>query len=133
MEIYQRIVSNQGAISRKIAHNLFCYILHSPSVINAEDVVKLVHPNTYRSVQEILDILYNLVVFDSTFHKFRVAHLSVREFLENLPDFNILKCHATISACCLSNFKPYVAPITGHNSQELLGKDGQKVLKTYWS
>ena len=133
MEIYQRIVTNQGAASRAIAHNLFCYILHSPSAIDAEDVVKLVHPNAFGSVQEILDISCNLVVLDSTFHKFRFAHLSVREFLENLPDFNILECHATISACCLSKVKPFIAPILTSGDQEVLGKDGEKLLKTYWS
>lgn len=45
----------------------------------------------------ILDICCNLVVLDKTLNVFRFAHLSVRDFFENMPDFSPQKSHSVVA------------------------------------
>lgn len=44
-----------------------------------------------------------MVVFDTTLDTFRFAHLSVREFLENQPEYTTSTTNAVAAAACLLN------------------------------
>jgi len=101
-EIYQRIKQNQGEISQKIARNVFSLLLSLERNLLPHDFSTLAQPTENElSPQVILDICCNLVVLDETLQVFRLAHLSVREFLEKLPEFSSTKSHATVATCCM--------------------------------
>lgn len=51
--------------------------------------------------EHILDLCQNLVVFDDGLDVFRFAHLSVREFLEQQPEYDQDSCHALAAEVCL--------------------------------
>jgi ankyrin repeat protein len=53
------------------------------------------------SVEEILDICCNLVVWDQGLDTFRTAHLSVREYFERKPHFEKRVIHAQAIEACL--------------------------------
>ncbi len=54
------------------------------------------------SVEELLDICCNLIVLDETSKIIRFAHLSVREFLEDMPEYTSSKVNSGISSICLA-------------------------------
>jgi len=54
------------------------------------------------SVEEILDICCNLVVWDPTLDTFRAAHLSVREYFEKKPHFGRQDIHAHALEACIN-------------------------------
>ncbi len=51
--------------------------------------------------EHILDLCQNLVIFDDSLDVFRFAHLSVREFLEQQPEYNQNSCHALAAEVCM--------------------------------
>jgi hypothetical protein len=53
------------------------------------------------SVEEILDIRCNLVVWDQTLDAFRAAHLSVREYFEKKPQFGKHDIHVHALEACI--------------------------------
>jgi hypothetical protein len=53
------------------------------------------------SKDQVLDICCNFVIFDGTLDTFRFAHLSVREFLEKKPEYEIKSINSTVAETCL--------------------------------
>jgi ankyrin repeat protein len=59
---------------------------------------------TNTSKADILSICCNLVVHDSEQDTFRFAHLSVREYLESLPEYSTLSVHTFALERCLNAY-----------------------------
>ncbi|KAJ9259344.1 hypothetical protein DTO207G8_907 [Paecilomyces variotii] len=53
------------------------------------------------SQDQILDLCRNLIVLDTTSSTFQFAHLSVREFLEGHPIYELKKSHRVAATLCL--------------------------------
>lgn len=53
------------------------------------------------SIEEILDICCNLVVWDQSLDTFRIAHLSVREYFEKKPQFGKHNIHVQALEACI--------------------------------
>lgn len=103
-EIYALITTNQGVVSREVARNVFSLLLLARHDLKLAAFLALVRPTQHHlALQEVLDICCNLVVLDETLLVLRFAHLSVREFLETLPEYNSAKSHSAISLCCLKS------------------------------
>ena len=68
------------------------------------------------STEELLDLCFGFLVFDSGQNVFRFAHLSVREFLETKPDYSPESSHALAAQFCLrylctsNDSGPYLIP-----------------------
>jgi hypothetical protein len=102
MEIYNRIISSQGTVSRQIAQNVFSLLLRLRLDLKPKAFLELVQLDySLVTVSEMLDICCNLVILDETIDIIRFAHLSVREFLQNLPDYSAQRAHSIVSLCCL--------------------------------
>jgi hypothetical protein len=56
---------------------------------------------TLLSLEQVLDLCRNLVIFDSTPDTFRFAHLSVREFLQNQTSLRANTSHGIAAEVCL--------------------------------
>ena len=53
------------------------------------------------SIDQVLDICCNMVVFDTTLDTFRFAHLLVREFLKKQPDYKKTLTNSLTAETCL--------------------------------
>lgn len=83
---------------------MFSLLLLARHGLKLAAFLALVRPTQHHlALQEVLDICCNLVVLDETLLVLRFAHLSVREFLETLPEYNSAKSHSAISLCCLKS------------------------------
>ena len=104
--LYENMLDPTGDIGRSIVRNTFKWLLcsqrsmkssefldalSSSSTTLGEDIVK----------EELLGLCSNFVVLDSELDVFRLAHLSVREFLENQQEFQLPSCHALAAETCL--------------------------------
>lgn len=117
-DIYERITTNRGSISKVVARNTFSLLLRLKENLLPSEFVKLVQDEDQGSSaampsNTILDICCNLVVLDKTLDVFRFAHLSVREFFEKLPEFYLEGTHSAVAICCMKHIdtaersKPY--------------------------
>ena len=52
--------------------------------------------------EDVLNICHNLVILDPELNVFRFAHLSVREFLEERPEYTITVTHSLAAERCLT-------------------------------
>lgn len=60
-------------------------------------------PDTYKwTVDQILHICHNFVVYDKKLEALRFAHFSIQEFLVRQPEFGRAKSHTTIAEMCLT-------------------------------
>lgn len=59
------------------------------------------------TVEELVDICSNLVVFDEESDSFRVAHLSVREYFENKPELGSFDIHSRALETCVCTLMYY--------------------------
>jgi len=53
------------------------------------------------TIDHILDLCHNFVLYDEELDVFRFAHLSVREFLEKRPAFDQISCNLLAAESCL--------------------------------
>jgi len=53
------------------------------------------------TIDHILDLCHNFVLYDEELDVFRFAHLSVREFLEKRPAFDQIPCNLLAAESCL--------------------------------
>jgi hypothetical protein len=105
-DIYEQITTNQGSTSKTLARNTFSLLLRLKENLLPSEFVKLVQSHDGEDSQEmlpstILDICCNLIVLDKTLNVFRFAHLSVREFLEKLPEFAPPSSHSMVATICM--------------------------------
>ncbi len=102
---YNRILS-LARPSRVIAERVFKWLLCAQKLFNAEELAAaVIFPSESHilGARDMLDICCNLVVVDDLGH-FRLAHLSVREYLESLPTYTAEECHSFALRRCLEAY-----------------------------
>lgn len=109
-------IQESAQSTASIAKRVFAWMLAAQRVLTVEELIAAVALDDDGFYHEeldasrVLDICRNLIMEtsidnDSTKKTFRVAHLSVKEFLGGLPEFSFERIHSVAVARCLENFK----------------------------
>ena len=112
--IYEDILEAAPSTA-SIARKTFAWMLVAQRILTLEEMIAAValdEQGYYHhdlSVPRLLDICRNLLVVTSINHTseqkaFQMAHLSVREFLEDLPEFSAEQLHTDAVSRLLDNF-----------------------------
>ena len=101
--VYAELKSQRGNIGRSIIENTFKWLLSARRTMNASIFLWAIALNLETTVgmEEVLELCHNLVIYDEGLRIFRFAHLSVREFLEKMPEFSENFCNALAAEHCL--------------------------------
>lgn len=110
-ELYADIYENQvslhhGATGRSTISNVLKWLLSAQTQMSSFEFRRAVAMNLPISIDEftiehILDLCHNFVVFDDAFDTLRFTHLSVREFLESRAEYAPVACHVFAGEVCL--------------------------------
>lgn len=112
-ESYNQIhadVLESGSNSLRAAQRAFKWLLVSQRQLAADELLIAIalDEDTGKHVPwthlDLLDICFNLVVLDSEFNVFRFAHLSVREYFEGLPEYDVCSSHNLVLSRCLDSY-----------------------------
>ena len=122
LDVYNNLISAQGEIGCSIIDNALKWLLCTQTEFCAADFLTAVAANLNISdgeisVDSLLELCNNFVVYDEGLDVFRFAHLSVREFLEQLPEFTKVPCYSLAAECCLLQI---VASSNCPNTQDLV-------------
>ena len=106
LEVYDNLISAQDKVGRSIIDNTLKWLLCAKKNLHASEflIAVAVNLDTLKgdiSVDELLDLCNNLVLYDEAQDVFRFSHLSVREFLEKRPEFTEASCNSLAAECCL--------------------------------
>lgn len=105
-EVFNTLVSYEGHHGRSIINNALKWLLCAKRTFEADEFLWAIAANLDISAEEItkehlLELCRNLVIYDEGLNVFRFAHLSVREFLEEKPEFHPNHCHTLATDGCL--------------------------------
>lgn len=114
--IYRDILESAQSTS-SIARKTFSWILAAQRILTVEETIAAValdddgFYHTDLDIPRLLDICRNLVVVTSINYAskqmaFQMVHLSVREFLEQLPEFSAEQVHTVAVSRLLNDFNP---------------------------
>ncbi|KAF6227916.1 hypothetical protein HO133_007644 [Letharia lupina] len=106
VEAYNNLISPQLEIARSIIDNALKWLLCAREEMHASKFLIAVAANLKTfdgdiSVDGLLELCNNFVVYDEGLDVFRFAHLSVREYLEKMPEFAEVSCYSLAAECCL--------------------------------
>ena len=112
VEAYNNLISRPGEVCRSIIDNALKWLLCAREEMHASEFLVAVAANlkTFEgdiSVDSLLELCNNFVVYDEGLDIFRFAHLSVREFLEKMPAFAEVSCYTLAAECCLLQMVAY--------------------------
>ena len=103
-EVIYRDILESARSTRSTAQKIFSWMLAAQRILTVEEMIAAVVFDDDRfyhadlDLPRLLDICHNLVVAKSVSHAskqmaFQMAHLSVREFSEQLPEFAAEQIH----------------------------------------
>lgn len=103
--IYDQIV-NAGETSKQIADRTLKWLLCSKRRLSPSELIAAVTINSDGACitlneRELLDTCCNLLVLDEELKTFRFAHLSVREYLEQLRNLNSIEANTLVVQRCI--------------------------------
>ncbi|KAF1946986.1 hypothetical protein EJ02DRAFT_331027, partial [Clathrospora elynae] len=106
--IYDMLSTSPGKFGATVFKNVLHWLLCAQRTLHADEFLTAVSidlrgesdPDPV-SKELVLDICNNFVVFDSQLDTFRFAHLSVREFLEQRPEYDQPATNRLIAEVCL--------------------------------
>ena len=106
LEVYDNLISAQGEVGRSIIDNALKWLLCAKEELHAPAFLQAVAANLENSeeditVESLLDLCNNFVLYDQALDVFRFAHLSVREFLEQKLEYKKTSCYSLAAECCL--------------------------------
>ena len=106
LAVYNNLISAQGEVGRSIIDNALKWLICAKEELRSSDFLVAVAANLKTcdgdiSVDGLLELCNNFVVYDEGLDVFRFAHLSVREFLEKKPEFEEFSCYSLAAECCL--------------------------------
>ena len=106
LEVYNNLISAQDGVGRSIIDSTLKWLLCAKEELHASGFLIAVAANLGTSegdisVDNLLDLCNNFVLYDEAQDVFRFAHLSVREFLEKRPEFAEASCNGLAAECCL--------------------------------
>ena len=104
--LLQRRIASRSNAEKAITGNLFKWLLCAKSLLRTGHIIRLVRllvPGDHRDLSKahLLKYCGNLVIDDAALDTLSFAHLSVREFLEDTPDYGIGNCHAFVAEVCI--------------------------------
>ena len=106
LEVYNNLISAQAEVGRSIIDNTLKWLLCAKEELHASEFLIAVAANLGTSegdisVDSLLDLCNNFVLYDEAQDVFRFAHLSVREFLGKKLEFAEASCNGLAAECCL--------------------------------
>lgn len=104
-------ISRKGQRARAGAFKAFRWILVSEQPLSLQELVHAVSDSTAvdLKISDVVSICNNLIVVDQEFRIFRLAHLSVREYLESREDFSEALVNNEIALQCIKSCRNVVA------------------------
>lgn len=104
-EVYSNLITDQDEIGRSIINNTLKWLLCAREEMSASVFLHAVAASLDTdgdiTIDSLLDLCNNLVIYDESLNVFRFAHLSVREFLEQRQGFEELSCYIVAAESCL--------------------------------
>lgn len=102
-EILRRIEAYPSVEDQEYTRNALCWLLCSICPLDINQFLTLISTSSHHqvSLDQILDLCCNLVVFDTASSTFLFAHLSVREYLEAHPKYVPRELHKVAATACL--------------------------------
>jgi len=106
LEVYNELSSHEGDAGRTIIDSTLKWLLCSQRMLHTSEFLMAVAVNLDIAfegitIDHILDLCHNFVLYDEELDVFRFAHLSVREFLEKRPAFDQIPCNLLAAESCL--------------------------------
>lgn len=106
-QLYDRELASRVPEEESIIKLIFTWLLVGQRPLRLQELTGLVRAkeSTVNDLtrEAILDLCYNLVIFDNSLNVFRFAHLSVREFLEDTyVEYAIRNIHQTALQTCIA-------------------------------
>ena len=103
--VFQRI-KDAGTASQQVAERAVKWLLCSHRPLKVQEIVAAVSVDSERQytsldAYQLLDVCCNLIVLDEESHILRFAHLSVREYFEQLPGYSGLESHVMALERCI--------------------------------
>ncbi len=124
VEVYNILISASapGDTSQAIIENSVKWLLCAQEELRSSEFLIAVAANLnisdgQISIDNLLDLCNNFVVYDESLDVFRFAHLSVREFLEKKPEFATISCNSLAAECCLLQI---IAASNSPNTEHLM-------------
>lgn len=146
--IYNGIFNNAHDIGRPLIRNIFIWLLCAREKFTTSEFLVAIStglekPASHLKNEDVLRLACNFVDYDEGLDVFRFAHLSVREFLEELPEYSTTSSNALAAEICLltlignskspaaSNFLRSMCKIEGSYEQLLVaGSDDRKIARS---
>ncbi len=125
-----------------IIRRTFSWMLAAQRVMTVEELIAAValdddgYYHEDLDVSRLLDICRNLIVVTTIDHKstsqnLQWAHLSVKEFFDDLPDYSPVHIHTIAVSRCLSNFDPALQRGKKVSSMSLSNPDALRAYSIY--
>ncbi len=124
---YKKFTKYSAEADRQITRNAFSWLICAQRRLNSTEFLTALsmtpgrHPSQL-TIDQVLDMCCNMIVFDKTLDTFRFTHLSVREFLEKRPEFSNTATNSLAAVICLSEL---LSAVGNSRTERLLSKQGQ--------
>ncbi|KIM98437.1 hypothetical protein OIDMADRAFT_20084 [Oidiodendron maius Zn] len=108
-QIYSQILELEPP-SRVIAERVLSWLLCAKRLLSVHELLAAIcvgwdeKPDPVEE-SDLLDLCFNLVVTDKSSDSFRLAHLSVREYLEMRPEFTTLNTNILAAERCVTTWR----------------------------
>ena len=104
-ELLQKMRGYKATADQQYAKKALVWLLYARrNMKSAKFLVAISAPSSSSVNQnQVLELCCNLVTFDANTETFRFAHLSVREFLEKQPEYNLTTSNALIAEVSLGS------------------------------
>lgn len=105
-DVHENFIQYSSNIEQALTRNVLAWLLCSQQPLKSKDFIAMVSVTSSKfltdvSVDQILHLCCDFVVYDSELDVFRFAHLSVREFLEERPDYSVSIVNALACQSCI--------------------------------
>ena len=108
VEVYETLSAGPAEFGNAVLRNVLTWLLCAQRPLNEAEFLTAVSiiPNKgfeQVSKDQVLELCNNFVVFDQQLNTFRLAHLSVREFLEKRAEYTEAATNCLAAQICLLN------------------------------
>jgi hypothetical protein len=107
-ELYRLLSKKPGRVQAAVFKNTLCWLLCARKTLSTKELLCAVSidsesGNSVKGLSKdlVLKICNNFIIFDPQLDTFRFAHLSVREYLEQRPEYGSITTNALAAQMCL--------------------------------
>jgi hypothetical protein len=105
-EIYEKFSRYEAEADRCITINALAWLLCTREMLESEQFIAAICVGPVKrfngvSREQVLQLCCNFITYDATLNIFRFAHLSVREFLEQRPEYSASATNSLAAEICL--------------------------------